>query len=114
VGSGEQRSTALFERGLARFLDGREPDREDALVTRFRIDVDTKLSRRQRRRLQEAAFRWRMQMDSKKIEAPWRQDWGVQYECEAASEAAARERVVGALGEDLGDRLIVTQSPLDS
>ncbi len=52
-------------------------------------------------------------MDSKKIEAPWRQDWGVQYECKAASEAEARARVAGALGEDLGDRLIVTRMPPD-
>ena len=82
-----------------------------SLVARFRIDVDTKLSRRQRRRLQQAAFRWRMQMDSKQTEAPWRRDWGVQYECEAASEGEARGRVAGALGEDLGDCLIVTRHP---
>ncbi len=50
-------------------------------------------------------------MDSKQIEAPWRRDWGVQYECEAASEAEARARVVGALGEDLGERLIVRPRP---
>ena len=98
-------------RGGAVSLDGREPDREDALVTRFRIDVDTQLSRRQRRRLQLAAFRWRMQMDPKSTEAPWRWDWGVQYECEAASEIEARARVAGALGEDLGELLIVTPRP---
>jgi glycine/D-amino acid oxidase-like deaminating enzyme len=85
-----------------------------SLVTRFRIDVDTQLSRRQRRRLQLAAFRWRMQMDSKQTEAPWRQDWGVQYECDAASEAEARARVAAALGEDLGERLIVRPTPSGS
>lgn len=79
----------------------------------FRIDIDTELNRRQRRRLQLAAFRWRMQMDPRKIEAPWRYDWGVQYECDASSGAEARARVVGALGEDLGDRLIVTRKPSD-
>jgi hypothetical protein len=55
-----------------------------------------------------------MQMDSKKIEAPWRYDWGVQYACDAASEADARARVVEVLGEDLGDCLIVTRRPSDS
>ncbi len=83
-------------------------------MTTFQLDIDTELTRRQRRRLQLAAFRWRMQMDSKKIEAPWRYDWGVQYACDAASEAEARARVIEALGEDLGDRLIVTRRPSDS
>lgn len=52
-------------------------------------------------------------MDPKPIEAPWRGDWGVQYECDAASEEEARARVARALGEDLGDRLIVTPRPSD-
>ena len=53
-------------------------------------------------------------MDSKKIEAPWRHDWGMQYVCDAGSEAEAKARVVEALGEDLGDRLIVTRRPSES
>lgn len=52
-------------------------------------------------------------MGSKQTEAPWRRAWGVQYKCEAASEAEARAHVVGALGEDLGERLIVRLRPSD-
>lgn len=76
----------------------------------FRIDVDTGLSRKQRRRLQPAALRWRIQLDPKVAEVgPWRQDWGVQYECAAASEHEARARFTEALGEDLGERIVITQ-----
>lgn len=76
----------------------------------FRIDVDTKLTRKQRRLLQIAAFRWRLQIDERSAEVgPWRQDWGVQYECPAENETEARARVAATLGQDLGDHLIVTR-----
>ncbi len=76
----------------------------------FRIDVDTELSRKQRRRLQAAALRWHIQLDPKLTEVgPWRQDWGVQYECRASTEAEARARFTAALGEDLGERIIITR-----
>lgn len=107
------RSRATARSGVILSLTAGRPSARMPLVARFRIDVDVKLSRRQRRRLQQAAFRWRMQIDPKRTEAPWRRDWGVQYECEAGSEAEARGRVAGALGEDLGDVLIVTRRPSD-
>ena len=75
----------------------------------YRIEIDTELDRRQRGRLQRAAFRWRVQIGAKRDETgPWKQDWGLLYECPAASEAEARARVTEALGEDLGDHLICT------
>jgi hypothetical protein len=40
---------------------------------------------------------------------PWRQDWGVQYECAAATEAEARARFTEALGEDLGEQIILSR-----
>jgi hypothetical protein len=77
-------------------------------VPTFQIEIDKELTRKQRKGIQRAAFRWRMQLSPRKAEpGPWKQDWGILYECPAASEAEARSQVVEALGADLGDHLII-------
>jgi hypothetical protein len=77
----------------------------------FQIEIDKELTRKQWKGIQRAGFRWRVQLGPRKTEpGPWKQDWGIQYECLAASEAEARARVAEALGEDLGELLIIRPS----